>query len=422
MTLAVRKKYHSSIKIACKLNILPHDTLKLLPKSSIHRFKNTDFSEYFGYDIAVKLEDSQSIIKELFNCKCALVTAKAIIKVKNTIIHINEFKIKEFQKMKCIISTINQVKDSISLDYALTLFNISKSTFYSWSFQINHICFESFIGKCIKRFPNQISLNSINKIKSLCEDKIFKGWPIVSIYYYAKRNNILNISIHSWYKYTKLLGISERVSKCLKKRKTGVRASYTHQFWHADVTVFKTLDNVKAYIYLVVDNFSRAILSWDVSIHLSASIRLDSIKDAYNKFILNTNNINNDVHLIVDGGSENNNYIVDEYISTVSIKKLIAQKDIIFSNSLVESVNKIIKYRSLFLHNIPDINALKKHLDEFIPVYNDIRPHVSLNGLTPNEVLTGFDPNNSEHLKSVNIRYNDRISHRNNPISCSVCS
>jgi len=109
------------------------------------------------------------------------------------------------------------------------------------------------------------------------------------------------------------------------------------------------------------------------------------------------------VHLIVDGGSENNNSIVDEYISSVPVNKLIAQKDIIFSNSMVESVNKIIKYRSLFLHNIPDINSLKKHLEEFIPVYNNIRPHVSLNGLTPNEVLTGFNPDNSEHLKSVNI-------------------
>jgi transposase InsO family protein len=254
------------------------------------------------------------------------------------------------------------------------------------------------------------------------------GWPVVSIYYYAKKNNILNISIHSWYKYCKLLGLSKRIPRCLKKRRLGVRASFPHQFWHADVTVFKTLDNVKAYIYLIVDNFSRAILAWDVSLNLSASIRLDSTKDVYNRFILNSgNNFNNanddnDVHLIVDGGSENNNSVVDEYISTVSIKKLIAQKDIVFSNSLVESVNKIIKYRSLFLHNIPNIDALKKHLDEFIPVYNNVRPHVSLNGFTPNEVLTGFNPDNTEHLKAMNIKSYNRVSHKNSPVSCTVCS
>jgi putative transposase len=106
----------------------------------------------------------------------------------------------------------------------------------------------------------------------------------------------------------------------------------------------------------------------------------------------------------------------------VSIKKLIAQKDIVFSNSLVESVNKIIKYRSLFLHNIPNIDALKKHLDEFIPVYNNVRPHVSLNGFTPNEVLTEFNPDNTEHLKSMNIKSDIKVSYQNSSVSCTVCS
>ena len=150
--------------------------------------------------------------------------------------------------------------------------------------------------------------------------------------------------------------------------------------------------------------------------------RSEYIKNAYNKFILGSDKTNDDVHLIVDGGAENNNFVVDEYIATVPIKKLIAQKDVLFSNSLVESVNKIIKYRSLFLHNIPNINALKKHLDEFIPIYNNVRPHVSLNGLTPNEVLNGFAPNSREHLKSMNIKSENRVSHKNNPVSCTVCS
>jgi putative transposase len=179
MNSTVRKKYHTFIKSACKLNTLPHECIKLIPKSSVHRFRNTDFSSFFGYELAAKLEDNETLMKELLNCKSALVTAKAVIKIKNTIIYIKESTLSQIQRMKYIISTINKVKDSISLDQALLLFNISKSTFYSWSFQINHICFESFVGKCIKRFPNQLSLDSIDKIKSLCEDKIFKGWPVV---------------------------------------------------------------------------------------------------------------------------------------------------------------------------------------------------------------------------------------------------
>ena len=95
---------------------------------------------------------------------------------------------------------------------------------------------------------------------------------------------------------------------------------------------------------------------------------------------------------------------------------------LIYVMEMIFTVNKIIKYRSLFLHNIPNINSLKKHLDEFIPIYNNVRPHVSLNGFTPNEVLNEFDPKNSEHLKSMNIKSDIRVSHKNSPISCTVCS
>jgi len=88
----------------------------------------------------------------------------------------------------------------------------------------------------------------------------------------------------------------------------------------------------------------------------------------------------------------------------ISIKKTIARQDIIFLNNIVEAVNKIVKYRSLFLRDIPDINALQKHLEGFVSVYNATRPHCSLKGLTPEEVLTGLRPDNPEHLKSFNLK------------------
>ena len=130
-----------------------------------------------------------------------------------------------------------------------------------------------------------------------------------------------------------------------------------------------------------------------------------------------------DVLLIVNDGSENNNSVVDEYISStgISIKKIIAQQDIIFSNSMVEAVNKIVKYRSLFIENIPDINALQRHLEKYIPVYNDIRPHCSLKGLTPSEVLAGLCPDNIEHLKSLNLKTDKPVKLLKQEIKCTEC-
>lgn len=61
----------------------------------------------------------------------------------------------------------------------------------------------------------------------------------------------------------------------------------------------------------------------------------------------NVNGLKQDIDFIVDGGSENKAE-VDSLIQNSNINKIIAQKDIVFSNSMVEAVNKRIKYDFLF--------------------------------------------------------------------------
>jgi putative transposase len=82
---------------------------------------------------------------------------------------------------------------------------------------------------------------------------------------------------------------------------------------------------------------------------------------------------------------------VENYINSeeVTVQKLIAGKDIKFSNSIVEAQNKIIKYRYLFKHNFKDLHELRKLLDWIINDYQYKRPHHSLKGLTPYEARIG---------------------------------
>ena len=95
--------------------------------------------------------------------------------------------------------------------------------------------------------------------------------------------------------------------------------------------------------------------------------------------------------LLVDGGTENNNSLVDQYMNSegVSLKKIIAGRDIQFSNSMVEAQNRLIKYNYLFKHPFRDLQELERILDWIIKDFNHIRPHHSLGGLTPFEALNG---------------------------------
>lgn len=211
--------YHTSIKLSCKMNMLPESIARQIPRSTLHRFRNTDYSYIFGIELAAGLEQNELLIKELLQCKTALAVSRGIIRIKNTLIKIREQGVSELQRMKEVVSAINDVKDSTGIDTALEYFGISRSTYHSWQFQVKHHCYESYTGKCLRRWPNQVPVSAVEKIKALCEDEEFKGWPVVSIAHYARRKGLLDISVHTWYKYAKLLGISAKPPRCLKKKK-----------------------------------------------------------------------------------------------------------------------------------------------------------------------------------------------------------
>lgn len=153
-----------------------------------------------------------------------------------------------------------------------------------------------------------------------------------------------------------------------------------------DISQYKTIDNVKFYIYMVVDNFSRKIVSHYMSRRLSARIRVKSLRMAIkNEFDVEIKDQSLD--LIVDGGSENNNKTVANFIKSceVFIQKKIALKDVTFSNSIVEGPYKIMKS---FYFRKKEIYAktMKYELDFFVFDYNYNKPCHKHTYFTPQEV------------------------------------
>ncbi len=127
-----------------------------------------------------------------------------------------------------------------------------------------------------------------------------------------------------------------------------------NEIWHMDVSYFKTTDNIQYYIYAVIDNFSRKIVSYHLSKKLRASLATQTLRNAV-EMEFNTNIGENDLELIVDGGSENNNKTVGDFIQEakrnksikVNIEKKVVLKDVFFSNSVIEGMFRTLK-RSYF--------------------------------------------------------------------------
>jgi len=171
---------------------------------------------------------------------------------------------------------------------------------------------------------------------------------------------------------------------------------------------------VKQYIYLVVDNYSRKILSWNMADRVSGEIRMQTLREAWH-----TAKPEKQVDLIVDGGPENNNYVVDNFIKSagVDITKSVALKDILFSNSLVESANKLLKYRYLFPKEVQDGKQLRNVLEKSIHDFNEVRPHGKLGGLTPSGVYQGQNVPISFHPEALRTR----IDENKDNTGCTKC-
>jgi putative transposase len=290
--------------------------------------------------------------------------------------------------LSSFVLTVQRYSKNIDLKLILRLCKVPISVYYSWRNRVLKPCETSPVGLCKKTWPHQLTANETSIMKNLLLDERFRFWPVCSIAFYAIREKILSISLPTWYLYQKKLGITRPKLPKKKKYTTGISAHRPNQVWHADITIVKTKDNIKHYVYLLMDNFSKFILTWRIEPYISGKVRMETISEAYNEYGSESEGID----LVFDGGPENNNDEMKAFVDKegVRINPLIALKDIPYSNSLIEAQNKLFKYRYLFRQEYEDIHGLRKVFSENVRDYNYIRPHLSLAGYTPFEAYSGM--------------------------------
>ncbi len=409
--------YHTTLKQLAKKDRLPNTYKQELDRTTLWRWKQEPQNKYIGKELS-----NIEVLEEFINISEAQKLMKSYLKVTYTLIYMlnigKQIHYTLKQNRSIFIKTILKYKKNIDINLILRLCKIPLSVFYSWKNRVLMKCDTSALMICKKTYPNQLTSFEVSTMKNLLLDERFKFWPVCSIAYYALREKLLSVSLATWYLYRKKLGIARPIIPKKKKFSIGIRASLPNQIWHADITIVKTKDNIKHYVYLLMDNFSKYILNFKVEAFVSGKVRGETIREAYNNYILNSQ----EVSLIVDGEPENNNAEINELTNnnTIRLNKLIALKDIPFSNSLIEAQNKLLKYRYLFRQEFNTIEELRKLLECNVNDYNNIRPHISLNGLTPKEAYSGIVGREFEWKKQVLVARQNRLVVNRREI-CQLC-
>ncbi|MBD79901.1 MAG: hypothetical protein CL840_13390 [Crocinitomicaceae bacterium] len=421
-SIPIRKSYDTSVKHLYRLGLdklIDSQLSAGIHRSNIRRWKEESAEKYEGFELNKVANQQLELLQQYANNIEQQKNFKAYLKIIGVcrkIIHSHKTLKKVFLESKEeLLDVVQKVSPAIGIKKAIKMIGISSTTYYHWLIQTKVKCEFSFFELCNKVYPNQLSKPEILKIKKLLTCEEFKFWPIKSIAYYAARTNQVNIHLSTFYRYVHLLGIKRPLFK-KPPQKVGIRANQVHEIWHTDVTEIP-LNGNKYYLHLLMDNYSRYILGWKLENKKRGSTLKKILANALSQYQPNR------MILLVDGGRENINHDVNNLVGKHAdrIKRLIAGKDIDFSNSMVEALNKIVKNRYLYLLESPNLNALKDNIAFSINNYNTIRPHGSLEGNTPEEILTNQPINQNQlresrlEARKVRIAYN-RIN------TCKKCN
>jgi Transposase and inactivated derivatives len=154
-----------------------------------------------------------------------------------------------------------------------------------------------------------------------------------------------------------------------------------NQCWVSDITYLRTLHGF-AYLSLVTDLYSRKIVGWNLSNSLSIEGALSALSMALGQRKDKT------VSLIhhSDRGIQ---YCCNTYIKQLQKNKVdisMTEENHCYENSTAERVNGILKDEFMLDSVFKDYTDASKAVKESIRIYNECRPHWSLNLKTPQHV------------------------------------
>jgi len=199
------------------------------------------------------------------------------------------------------------------------------------------------------------------------------------------------------------------------KPKVGIRASSANEIWHVDTTLIRLLDGSRVYLHAVIDNFSRRILAWRVDGTFHPGVTAQLLLDASQSMVTGK------PILLVDGGVENFNSAVDKIVESGLLKRVLAQTEITFSNSLIESWWRVLKHQWLYLNNLDTVSTVRKLVAFYVEQHNTHLPHSAFRGQTPDEMYCGTGAEIPQQLEASRLAARQSRMKTNRAQTCQTC-
>ena len=161
----------------------------------------------------------------------------------------------------------------------------------------------------------------------------------------------------------------------------GLDINRSNQVWCSDITYIR-LKGGFAYLTVVMDWYSRYVLSWEISISMDESFCVSALERALRMYgspeIFNT-----------DQGSQYTGHAFTGVLKNHGIKISMDGKGRAMDNIMVERLWRTLKYEDIYIRDYETVEDLIAGLRDYFSFYNNERPHQTFNGKTPAEVYWG---------------------------------
>ena len=313
-----------------------------------------------------------------------------------------------------LLTAIERSRSHFPVRAVLRVIGLSHARFYAWTREGE--CGLDDRPSCPKSSPQQLTPNEVNAIRDMVTSDEYRHVPTGILARLAQRLGKVFASSTTWYRLVrthKWRRPRQRVHPA--KPKVGIRASRANEIWHVDTTLIRLLDGSRAYLHAIVDNFSRRILAWRVAEAFHPGVTAQLLLDA-SQSVASSKPL-----VLVDGGVENFNSAVDEVIESGLMKRVLAQTEIRFSNSLIESWWRVLKHQWLYLNALDTVTTVRKLVAFYVEQHNGRLPHSAFRGQTPDEMYFGTGRDIPKQLEASRTAARQLRLEANRAQSCQSC-
>jgi transposase InsO family protein len=317
-----------------------------------------------------------------------------------------------------LLRAIHRTQGVLGLRRVLGLVGLSASRLRAWRNAAQGCVLEDK-SSCPKSSPARLTAAEVSAVREMVTSPDLRHVSTGGLAVLAQRVGAVFASASTWCRLVRARGWRRpRARVHPAPPKVGIRASKPNEIWHIDTTLIRLLDHTRVYLHAVIDNFSRRILAWRLVDHFDPATSVAVLVGAGAAVGAGAPRPT----LLADAGVENRNKAVDKLIESGILRRILAQTEIHFSNSMIEAWWRTLKHRWLFLHALTTATQVRSLVEFYVAEHNSRLPHAAFDGQTPDEMFFGTGAHVPDALATARAVARQARLATNRAQQCAVCA